>query len=676
MPTLISSRREVRQAALECIAVLFRTLGPSRVQKLLVEIDLLDRRVRARGMKAAVLARLARSQSPVIMQSSGKLVYVTRVPSGGSEWSYSSSGQSGADIHWIMFGPGMKTSESNPLSVVRPGSKCCCVSSTYAPPEICLDESSKRIIGRTHSRVNERLAAVESDGCEPSFEDDPLLARQKVQARAVSIYSGTIRGSQMPLPDLGFMTFNSSPPSDPVEKDPTVSDIQGEAERSPNNASDGEVSKRTYQFPERQNQTARTPLSSAGSKQVMSGSHANGRIGLKRKDLILPYMVKMPRELSKDVSTSLANSIMGCNSSKSTSQIEQVTGHEDSQSTTSHVHSQQLPLEVQHNPPKTLRKGASSQMNVNPEYPSPTGIGAAACEDSENEDSKTESVKTFPGRQKAKLKENISKSDLFYKEEEEEEDEDSGPFPNPTVAINEALGFLSQSDWQKICSGLRMIRRLACHHPEDVCPSLLKVSEKVTQQVKNLRSKVCISAIVCLRDLFKCLKKNMDTDLDRVVPTLLLKSAETNHFIRETAEQSLVVMLENTTPLRAVNSLINAGASHRNITIRIVTAQMMERLVELIGQETVFGGNEDLSGRILAVAVRFLNDGSADVRYSAQKILYALMFHANFNKFMKKIDDRQIQQKIDVLRRKGPTENGFRSSKSRIVATSGRHLMT
>lgn len=144
VPMLISSRREVRQAALECIAVLFRILGPSQVKKLLVEIDLLDKRVRARGMKAAVLARLARSQSLVI-QSSGKLVYVTRVPSDGSEWSNSSSGQSGADIHWIMFGPGMKTSESNPLSVVRSESKCCCVSSTYAPPEICSDELSKRV---------------------------------------------------------------------------------------------------------------------------------------------------------------------------------------------------------------------------------------------------------------------------------------------------------------------------------------------------------------------------------------------------------------------------------------------------------------------------------------------------------------------------------------------------
>lgn len=34
------------------------------------------------------------------------------------------------------------------------------------------------MIGRTHSKLNERLAAAESEGFEPSFEDDPLLARQ------------------------------------------------------------------------------------------------------------------------------------------------------------------------------------------------------------------------------------------------------------------------------------------------------------------------------------------------------------------------------------------------------------------------------------------------------------------------------------------------------------------
>lgn len=44
---------------------------------------------------------------------------------------------------------------------------------------------------------------------------------------------------------------------------------------------------------------------------ILAGSHANGQIGLKRKDLILPYMLKMPRELSKDVFTSLGNSVRG-----------------------------------------------------------------------------------------------------------------------------------------------------------------------------------------------------------------------------------------------------------------------------------------------------------------------------------------------------------------------------
>lgn len=45
-----------------------------------------------------------------------------------------------------------------------------------------------------------------------------------VQSRAAS----TIKGPHLHLPDLGSMTFSSSLPSDPVEKDPTVSDILGD----------------------------------------------------------------------------------------------------------------------------------------------------------------------------------------------------------------------------------------------------------------------------------------------------------------------------------------------------------------------------------------------------------------------------------------------------------------
>jgi len=44
------------------------------------------------------------------------------------------------------------------------------------------------------------------------------------------------------------------------------------------------------------------------------------------------------------------------------------------------------------------------------------------------------------------------------------------------------------------------------------------------------------------------------------VSVLLLKSAETNQFIREAAESSLSSMVENVTPIKAVTSLTSFGA--------------------------------------------------------------------------------------------------------------------
>lgn len=54
--------------------------------------------------------------------------------------------------------------------------------------------------------------------------------------------------------------------------------------------------------------------------------------------------------------------------------------------------------------------------------------------------------------------------------------------------------------------------------------------------------------------------------------------------------------------------------SHRNVAVRIVTAHILERLVEMVGPEKVFGGSRDLAEKILLVAAQFLNNGSPDVR--------------------------------------------------------------
>ncbi len=67
-------------------------------------------------------------------------------------------------------------------------------------------------------------------------------------------------------------------------------------------------------------------------------------------------------------------------------------------------------------------------------------------------------------------------------------------------------------------------------------------------------------AIVCLCDMYCCLKKQMDTDLDHTVKVLLHKNGEANTFIKEDVEKALHAMVENVTPQRAMASLIVSGA--------------------------------------------------------------------------------------------------------------------
>ena len=91
---LADSKRRVREAALECLAVTGQCLGGQRIQLLLDFVRHLDRKERLNGeMVGAVRTRLGRKSLPRVSPE-GLLV-------GGLE-----PGQEGADLHWALKGSG------------------------------------------------------------------------------------------------------------------------------------------------------------------------------------------------------------------------------------------------------------------------------------------------------------------------------------------------------------------------------------------------------------------------------------------------------------------------------------------------------------------------------------------------------------------------------------------
>lgn len=102
--TLVDPKRQVRQAALECFAVLAQAMGAGKLQPLVQAVDGVELGYDGEGVMAAVQARLARRQLPRL-NAENLVDYATPVPSSGTIRGANSMPQ-GADIDWILAASG------------------------------------------------------------------------------------------------------------------------------------------------------------------------------------------------------------------------------------------------------------------------------------------------------------------------------------------------------------------------------------------------------------------------------------------------------------------------------------------------------------------------------------------------------------------------------------------
>jgi hypothetical protein len=98
-PTLTDVKRQVRQAALECFAVLAQAMGSGRLQPLVQAVDQVELSSEGEGLMAAVQARLARRQLPRL-NGEGLVEYATPIPSSATQ--RSPSANTSADTEWIL----------------------------------------------------------------------------------------------------------------------------------------------------------------------------------------------------------------------------------------------------------------------------------------------------------------------------------------------------------------------------------------------------------------------------------------------------------------------------------------------------------------------------------------------------------------------------------------------
>ncbi|XP_072782238.1 uncharacterized protein [Taeniopygia guttata] len=154
---------------------------------------------------------------------------------------------------------------------------------------------------------------------------------------------------------------------------------------------------------------------------------------------------------------------------------------------------------------------------------------------------------------------------------------------NPQQSLQEALSLLGSDDWEQKEKGLVKIKQLAESHSDVLLSQLRDICLALTSEVTNLRSKVSYSAIVTLGEFFANLKKDMDSEVDEVASVLLQMVWNTPEFVQKAACHALRLMVENVTPARAMNALMNRGVKSRYTQVRKCAAELLLFVMERMG---------------------------------------------------------------------------------------------
>ncbi|XP_069943986.1 TOG array regulator of axonemal microtubules protein 1 isoform X3 [Cherax quadricarinatus] len=251
------------------------------------------------------------------------------------------------------------------------------------------------------------------------------------------------------------------------------------------------------------------------------------------------------------------------------------------------------------------------------------------------------------------------------------------PFANPNDALKNAHQLLNSADWENQVEGIEMMVRLTEHHPEVLHSDLHSVNLALLKQAKNLRSQVSRAAIQAFTRLFDTLKRNMESDSEKIVAMLLHRTADTNKFLQLDSHHALDALVENISPTKSIPAIIQEGISHKNAVVRTTVARLLAYEVERLGPSRVLSGQKDITDRILPAAAKLAQDGSLETRQYIKQIFQQLIHQGQFETALKKYvtatEIKNIQKFLDNLKNEGRTIKDSARSK---FGTGARYTRT
>jgi len=223
--------------------------------------------------------------------------------------------------------------------------------------------------------------------------------------------------------------------------------------------------------------------------------------------------------------------------------------------------------------------------------------------------------------------------------------------------------------------GLNGLLRLTHHHPETIMVEYKQVSQLILKQVKNLRSQVGRSAVHVLGDMFEHLKRSMESDIEKIILPLIMKTGETNRFLREDCNYALDKMVENVSSSRAIAVVTSEPLNNKNPVIRTTVARLLAYITEKIGPNKALGGSKDITERLLPAVAKLAQDGSLEARIYAKMTLKILMEHDDFERILKKNVTantmRNLEKVLDSVRSNGLASAS--SSKRAVISKPKRN---
>ena len=238
--------------------------------------------------------------------------------------------------------------------------------------------------------------------------------------------------------------------------------------------------------------------------------------------------------------------------------------------------------------------------------------------------------------------------------------------------VKDQLG--NNDDWEKNLDGLTGTLRLVHHSPEVIIVEYKLIMQLVLKQVKNLRSQVARAAVHLVGDMFSTLKRNMESDLEKIAIPLLMKTGETNRFLREDCNQALDKMVENVNPSKSILVITSEPLNSKNAVIRTTVSRLLAYITDKIGASRALTASKDITERLLPAVAKLAQDGSLEARIYAKMTLKTLMDHDDFERILKKNVTantlRNLDKVLDSVRSNGlssasSNKRGFSTIKKR-----------